>query len=257
MKVGLGLITYNRPKYLQRSLNSVRKHLSDVVDTVWVYNDGSNVDYIEVDTSGVNYYKAKQNKGVASGKNWLIKQLLKEGCDYIFLQEDDIIVKSPKAVTEYIRLSELSGIEHFMFAHHGPANKGMLYHRKNGVDLYTACVGAYTMYTRKAIEKAGYFDCKFYNAWEHIEHTFRIQKVGLTTPYPTYPDLTKSKDYLTEIPGSIKNSSIRPNKEWTLNIVKGLLHWEKKDKDFPYREKLNSLLKEVEEHNANKFTFTI
>lgn len=255
MKIGLGVTTYNRPDYLKQCLEGI-KNVKDEVDTIWVYNDASTKRYDVDFPDYVQYYKAKKNKGVATAKNWLLKQMIKEGCDYLFLIEDDIIIKSPKAITEYVRLSKLSGIEHFMFAHHGPANKGMLYLRKKGIDLYTACVGAYCMYTKNAIEKAGYFDENFYNAWEHIEHTFRIQKVGLTTPFPTYPDLTESKKYLKEIPRAIKNSSIRHNKDWTMNIVKGLLYWKEIDKQFPFREKLDSLLKEIEEFNG-KATNTI
>lgn len=250
MKVGVGITTYNRPKYLAQCLDSVQEHLLDVVDTIWVYNDGSKEDYGPV-VAGlhpkIKYAHPAKNKGVAHAKNWLLKQLLKEGCDYIFLLEDDIIIKSPKAVTGYIEKSKESGIEHFLFAHHGTANVGKLALSENGVDLYTACIGAWCMYTGQVIEQVGLMDEIFMNAWEHVEHTHRVQKSGLTTPYPYYPDLTNSRDYLEEIPGSIESSAIRPRKDWMANIINGLIYWRSKSKDFPLGHILDSLLEEEDE----------
>jgi len=251
MKIGLGITTYERPEYLKQCLEGVIKHLLPEVDVCYLYNDGSKNTAYELIyrklPSKINYCYAQKNRGVAHAKNWLLRHMMDDGCDYMFLLEDDIVPQSPKAITEYIRKSDESGIEHMMFAHHGIANVGKLYLREKGVDLYTACIGAYAFYTARVIREVGYFDGNFINAWEHIEHTFRVQKAGLTTPYPTYPDLTDSKKYLKEISNSIEGSSIRPRKDWTLNIVKGLLYWRDKDPDFPYVEKLNSLLAEVEE----------
>lgn len=252
MKIGLGITTYNRPGYLAQCIEGVKKHLLPEIDVCYVYNDGSdkgNKEYRQLYKSlpeGISYRHNPKNKGVACAKNWLLKRMLEDGCDYLFLLEDDIVPQSPKAITEYIRLSDESGIEHMMFAHHGPANIGKLYLREKGIDLYTACVGAYTFYTARIVREVGYMDESFVNAWEHIEHTFRIQKAGLTSPYPTYADLTNSRKYLQEIPDSIEGSSIRPKKDWALNLVAGLMHWKDKDADFPYNEKLESLLQEVQ-----------
>jgi GT2 family glycosyltransferase len=252
--IGLGVCTYNRPDYFARCINSVQAHLFDVADVIFVYNDGSDKKhssrYKEIYRILPEKIKVKHspaNKGVAHAKNYLLRRMMDAGCDYMFLLEDDIMIKSPKAITEYVQLSDESGIEHFLFSHHGTENDGKLYLSEKGVDLYTACIGAYCMYTKNVIEHVGYFDENFKNAFEHVEHTFRIARSGFTTPFPTYPDLTESRDYLEEIPNSIDNSSIRPRKDWLTNIVKALMYWSEKDRDFPYRDKLNSLLKEVQE----------
>lgn len=253
MKVGLGITTYNRPDYLKQCLEGVIKHLLGEVDICYIYNDGSDQgekEYRQIYKTlpaTIKYRHSPKNKGVGVAKNWLLKKMMAEGCDYMFLLEDDIVPKSPKAITEYIRLSEESGIEHFLFAHHGTENIGKLYLSEKGVELYTACIGAYCMYTRQVIEKVGYFDEQFKNAFEHVEHTFRISKAGFITPFPTYPDVANSKDYLEEIPNSIEHSSIRVRKDWLPNILSALIYWRDKDTDFPYAEKLASLLKEIEE----------
>lgn len=251
MKIGLGVCTYNRPEYFAQCITGVQRHLFDVADVIFVYNDGSDKQhakrYKEIRQTlpeKIEYKHNPTNLGVAHAKNYLLKRMVDAGCDYMFLLEDDIVPQSPKAITEYVRLSKLSGIEHFLFAHHGKENEGKLYLDTKGVQLYTACIGAYCMYTRKVIDQVGYFDENFKNAFEHVEHTFRVSRAGLTTPFPTYPDVKKSKDYLREIPQSIENSSIRVRKDWLSNVLSALVYWNSKSKFFPYKDKLDSLMKE-------------
>lgn len=253
MKIGLGITTYERPDYLKQCLEGVIKHLLPEVDVCYIYNDGSkNKAYKEIYQTlpeKVKYRHNPKNKGVAHAKNWLLKRMLADGCDYLFLVEDDIIAKDPKAITEYVRLSQESGIEHWGFAHHGKANKGKLMLRKRGIDLYRNPIGAWCMYTRKVIEEVGYFDEHFINAWEHVEHSWRIAKAGYTPRWGmSVADLTKSKRYLREIPGSIENSSIKPRTDWMANNINGLIYWKQKSpRDFPLQHILDGLLKEEDD----------
>lgn len=249
---GLGIVTYQRPEYFKKCIDAVLKNAIDVVDVCFVYNDGSKVGAKEYRSicktldKRIKYRYMPGNKGVAVAKNYLLHRMMEAGCDYMFILEDDILIKSPKAITEYIRLSKASGIEHFLFAHHGTENEGKLYHSQSGVELYTACIGAYCMYTRRVISKVGYFDENFKNAFEHVEHTFRIANAGYAAPWPVHADIEHSKNYLEEIPESLDNSSIRVRKDWLANVYMALQYWADKDKDFPYRDKLESLTKEIE-----------
>lgn len=251
MTVGLGIVTYQRPDYFKQCVNHILNYAIDTVDVCFAYNDGSKIgskEYREFHKTldkRIKYRYNPNNMGVAHAKNYLLNRMMEAGCDYMFIIEDDILIKDSKAITEYVRMSRESGIEHFLFAHHGTANVDKLYKSINGVDLYTACIGAYCMYTRRVIKTVGLFDENFINAMEHVEHSFRIAKVGLTTPYPLYPDLTGSKEYLEEIPGSIDQSSIRVRKDWMPNIVNALRYWRDKDEQFPFKEKLNSLEEEL------------
>lgn len=231
---------------MSQVLDGVKKHLEPVLDTIWVYNDGSDVEYPKI---AYNSHR-ERNKGVAHAKNWLIKKLLKEGCDYIFLAEDDIVPKSPKAITEYIKLSDKSGIEHMMFAHHGKANEGKVALRTKGIDLYRNPIGAWCLYTRKVIEEVGLFDENFKNAWEHVEHSWRIARAGFTPPWGAcVADLTKSQEYLEEIPGSVNNSSINARDDQMANKINGLIYWRQKwEREFPLEHILQGLLEE--ENNA-------
>lgn len=252
MKVGVGICTYNRPEFLKQSIEGVKKHLMDVADVILLYNDGSSKgkkEYAKIYENlpeKIVYKNATKNKGVAHAKNWLLKKMLDAGCDYLFILEDDIIIKSPKAVTEYVRLSNESGIEHFQFVHHGNANEGKLVLSDKGIDLYRNPVGAWCMYTRRVLETVGLFDERYMNAWEHVEHSWLIANAGYTTPWgASVCDLTKSRDYLKEIPNSIENSSIRPRGDFLANSINGLILWKQKyPRQFPLEHILSGLLKE-------------
>lgn len=239
------MTTFERPQYLKQVTDSIAKHLLKVVDYVVIYDDGSTKEYPEI---GFEFHRAKKNRGVAYAKNWILKRLLEKDCDYLFLAEDDIIVKSPKAITEYIRLSNISGIEHMMFAHHGEANKNKLTWQGKGIDLYRNPIGAWCFYTRKVIQEVGLFDENFINSWEHVYHSWQIAKAGYTPPWgASVADLSRSREYLEEIPDSINNSSINARDDHMANKINGLIYWQRKDKDFPLNHILESLLKEEDE----------
>jgi GT2 family glycosyltransferase len=245
--IGIGITTYKRPDYFKDCIESVEKHLLPHVDFVFVYNDGSDKAsytpiYDKIDKR-VHIEHKNKNRGVAHAKNWLLRRMVKEGCDYIFLLEDDLIIKSPKAVFEYIKVSKDTGIGHLMFAHHGPMNKDRLIHSDpNGIELYPHCVGAWTFYTREALENVGYMDENFINAYEHVEHSHRMSIAGYTEEWPYFADVRGSADWITEQPEAIENSSISKSKKWALNSIKALYYWRSKDpRNFPLQEAINVL----------------
>lgn len=233
-RVGIGIISYNRPDYLKQCLVAVDKHLKSCL--IYVYDDGSEKPLSrEFVPKGIHIYYGKPNKGVAKAKNWLFRKLLEKRCDYIFLLEDDIIIQSPKAVWGYIEAGKESGLHHLNFAHHGPANKGKPIEVRGKTAFYPNYVGAWSMYTAVSLKRAGLMDEHFLNAWEHVEHSFRMAKLHFTT-WPLAADAKDSKLWLKEIPGSIDNSSIRPRSDWNSNKEDGYRYWEANDKDFPLKD---------------------
>jgi GT2 family glycosyltransferase len=87
--------------------------------------------------------------------------------------------------------------------------------------FYTHCVGAFSYYRREVLEKAGLMDERFINAWEHIEHTYRIIKAGYHPPFWWFPDLANSLNFLDNIPNAIENSTIGNNPDWGKNVKEG------------------------------------
>jgi GT2 family glycosyltransferase len=230
----VGIVTCNRPDFFTKCYQSIKN--AENVSKIAVVNDG--IDDVKVDDDTI-YIKNKKNIGVGKSKNALLRKALEEKAEHIFIVEDDIVAKNSDVFNEYIRARNVTGIQHFCFAYHGPANK-------NGISGGKACprylidygsvkisinahsVGAFCYYSKDVLDKIGLIDEDFTNAFEHVEHSYRIAKAEYTTPYWNWPDLANSMDYLDEIECSEKSSSIRPRKDWMENIQKGAASFQRK-----------------------------
>ena len=212
-KTGLGIITYKREAFCRQACESIAPGM---FDEVVVVNDGSVYDDYPIDATII---ELPENKGVATAKNAALTHLLNAGCTYLFLMEDDIAVRDPSIAELYIQLCEKSGIQHFNFALHGPANKTphnqpLVKYRhkldeKHVIWFYHGCIGAFSMYTRRALETVGLFDTRYVNAVEHLEHTYRICQAGLAPPYGWFADAANSDTLLCELDPELTHSVIR------------------------------------------------
>lgn len=251
-KIGIGIVTYNRPDYFKVAMDSVIKHLSDVVDEIVVYDDGSTeIQSGLPECAKLNYHYEPKNKGVAVAKNWCMRKLMDLGCDFIFIMEDDMEILSRNAVVDYLAAYRMSGVDHMMFAHHGEGNQqpGMLVDVTGPIAWYATCVGSYCFYTRQLLEKVGLMDENFVNAWEHVEHT-RRSMLSHDVPYGYYPDVVGSKESIREQEDSINHSSIgqQDNPKRIKIIIKGLKYWKNKEgKAFPAQHTLDNYLKILKE----------
>ena len=201
MKVGLGVVSFGRPAFRNRTMRSIRQHCD--VDFVTLVHDVA---------------------PVAKAKNIALRALLEVGCDWLFISEDDLEIRDPQAITGYIEACQESGWGHLMFHAHGGHNltpKGV----DGKVTFWSNCVGAWCIYSRESIETAGFFDEHFYNAWEHVEHSQRLALAGFTAPWPLNADATDSEKWIREQPGSIESSSIRHDVEWQRNFETGQTYW--------------------------------
>jgi GT2 family glycosyltransferase len=235
----LGIVTCNRPYFFKQCYESVKKIKN--VDFLAVVNDGQ--DDIEVDKDFF-YMKNKKNLGVGKSKNILFKKALELNADHIFIMEDDIIVKNEEVLNEYIRAKNITGIQHFCFGYHGPANKNGISGGKPcpryivdygniKIAINTHSVGAFCYYSREVLEKVGLIDENFVNAFEHVEHSYRIANAKYTTPYWNWADIANSVEFLDEIECSENSSTIRPRKDWQENIQKAALYFKEKHGKLP------------------------
>lgn len=239
--VAVGIVTYNRPDYFEQVIQAAIKHFAPVAD-LFVHNDGSspNDEYRRIFADlppTVTVTDAAENRGVAHSKNALLRAM--KDYEYLFILEDDIVPLSSRAVTEYVKASRRTGIEHFSFAHHGPANASVPVGVDDWVEFYPNAIGAWCMYTRRAIETVGYLDENFHNAWDHVEHTHRLAMAGLTSPFWQFADVYGSRAWFREIPQALESSTIRSDPAWERHMREGLLYWSKKDPvHFPLRHML-------------------
>lgn len=232
-KIGCGIITCNRPELLKKLYDSITTlSLHNVIDEIVIINDGEKIndafEYVEV----INNSK---NLGVAKSKNKAFRHLLDQKCDHIFIIEDDMYIKDPKVFEKYIETSKVTGIQHFNYSQHGVGNKKwpenslswsvpnprvVIDYGSVKLPLYPHCVGAFSYYSKKCLENVGLIDERYYNACEHVDHTFEIIKAGMHPPYWFFADIENSWEYLGDKEWSIEQSSILSNPNARDNIQK-------------------------------------
>lgn len=247
-KIGVGIITCNRLDYFRRCYQSMP---FQKIDELIIVNDGDV--FTEKDKEFVNeklhvIAQHSRNKGVGISKNDALKFLLGQDCEHIFLFEDDMIVKDSNVFDIYIKASKVSGIRHFNYGPGSPFNRKqdpgqrieldtrhllkqdsppnprlvIDYGNNIRIALYEHTVAMFTYFHRTVLEAVGLHDDQFYNAWEHVDLTYRIIKAGFHPPFWWFADVVDSDKLICEAPGAIDNSSIANKKEeWYKNVYGG------------------------------------
>lgn len=234
--IGIGVITCNRNDFFKKCINSIHEQWYQYMVIV---NDGSCS--INTEKQNCKIINNKKNLGVCKSKNIALKYLIKDQeCEYVFLVEDDMLFTG-NVFEKYIQAHKHTNIHHFSFGYHGPANRQGRSHgpptaRKiidygNGIKiaLNMHSVGAVCFYTKEVIDKVGYFDEEFdKNNFEHVDHSYRISKAGLGTPYWWWADIADSFDYIKEQACSEENTSIRRGNDWQKKIVDSAMLFKRK-----------------------------
>jgi GT2 family glycosyltransferase len=238
-RIGLVIVTYQRFDRFKECFDSVLKNRRDIEEIV-IVDDCSVTDKELYDEyfknlifNDIIVMRNPVNSGVAVTKNKGLKYFYDKGYDYIFTLEDDINILSPEVFRLYINASKMTDYHYFNFALHGPLNKGKGQDRVLcgiPVTIYPHIVGAFSLHTRKLIDELGFYDEKFFNAWEHVDYCYQASLKGLTTPFWSFIDLKDSDKYLQEQKFAIDDSSIRPREDWMINIGKGAQYFYEKNK---------------------------
>ena len=236
-KIGVGIITYKREEFFKNCVKSLPK-----VDELVVVNDGTPYDP-NVYPENCTLIQHEENKCVGVSKNEALKHLIDAGCEHLFLIEDDMMIQNKSVFHKYIKAAKASGIYHLNFAYHGPANKDqnglpivrecIQYNKDVTIALVPNCVGSFSYYHKGIIKNLGYMDETFNNAWEHVEHTYRIHKAGLHPPFWWFADLADSHKYIKEQACSEDNTTISHTPEWIQNMRSGMEHFKKEHGYFP------------------------
>lgn len=241
-KIGVGIITCNRPEYLNNLLRTIP---ITKIDKLVVVNDGDVKNKIELAYPGT-WLQNETNLGVGISKNKAMGFLYGYGCDYIFIIEDDMLILDENVFDKYIAAYKASGIHHFNYGPGSPFNRKqdiafdlhnrhllnqhsepnpklvIDYGNNIKVSLFEHTVAMFSFFTREVLREVGYFDEEFYNAWEHVDHTYRIIKAGYHPPFWWFADIFESEKCLTEAPGAIDNSSIaNKSEQWAKNVYGG------------------------------------
>ena len=244
-KIGIGVVTYNRVDFFKQCINTI----PDGVGTLVVINDGTPYSSDAYPSKIKEVIQHTTNKCVGVSKNEALRYLKQDGCEHLFLVEDDMLIKRPDVFETYIKAASKSGIWHMNYGpgsplnrvqdpeilkldlagrdkwdKHSPINPRCIIDYGDGVQiaLYKHTVAMFSYFLKGVITNCGYFDERFQNAWEHVEHTYRIIKAGLHPPFWNFADIYDSTEYLQEIEGAIENSSItKDDAKWKRNIQSG------------------------------------
>jgi hypothetical protein len=236
-KIGVGLITCDRPEFFKISYDSLCHAIDGNNIDCFIVNDGD----CELDIIEKNYKKTEGRTGVAKAKNIALKHFINLNYTHIFLMEDDVKIKNSEVFDAYIQASKQTGIKHFNYALHGNHNLdqfGVPTIRKTvkypdstiSIDLYPNVLGAFSYYHIDTLKDAGLMDECFYNALEHVDHTYQIIKKGYHPPFRWFADITNSSQYLSDIVPDHQQSKIRNNENFQKVFKDGLDNFIKKNK---------------------------
>ena len=251
--IGVGVITCDRPVFLHECLRS----LPDCYDRLVVVNDGKRSIKNIVTRPRCTVIEHEENRGVGISKNDALKVLLENGCEHLFLIEDDVAIIDESVFHLYINTAEVSGIHHLSYALAVPYNRrqdpdlleeeGLVdldsepaprfvckYGSDVKVSIYHETSGVFTYFTRYALMQAGLHDERFYNACEHVDLTYRIIKAGLHPPFWYFADIHRSHQFIENQNGFGENRSIAADiGEWKTIAEKAEMQYRQKNGCLP------------------------
>ena len=226
-KLSIVIVSYNVRSYLEQCLQSVQKALEGIEGEVWVVDNQSQDDSVEVlrrDYPWVRLIANTENMGFARANNLAIRQ---SQSDYVLLLNPDTVVGE----------QTLRGVLQFMDAHPEAGGAGVMMHNEDGTvapesrrGLPTPWVaglkmlgftkryymshlpwdqpgridvirGAVCMLRRKALDQVGLLDEDFFMYGEDIDLSYRLLKGGWQNWYLPYPIIhfkgksTQKSDY--------------------------------------------------------------
>lgn len=275
-KIGVGIITHERPDYLNGLLQTLIP-CESYIDELFVINDGKPIDNFVMPYG--RFWQNEKNLGVAKSKNKALSLMLESQCEYLFLIEDDMLVKDPTVFQQYIEAYKASGIQHFNYGPGSPFNRKQTIqnydlHNRHLLDeksepnpklivdyktckiaLYEHTVAMFSFFTRKVVQEVGFVPEEYPNCWEHVDHTYQIIKAGYHPPFWWFADLANSHELIQEAPNAIQNSSIAKDKnDWTERVMRGREIYKTKHGHYPNQPPIFdqnqtiSILKKIKEH---------
>lgn len=166
--IGVGVVTYNRPKHLELWMKQYSLFKSDEMSLL-VADD------------------SKDRKGVAFRTNEILTHF--KECDHIFVFNDDCFPIKKGWEQVYIE----TGVKHLLYFRETIEIEKMK--SVDGVDHFSNCGGCLMYLTKELIEKVGFMNRGYgFYGYEHAGYSTRIYKAGLT-PHP-YMVPSKAGEYI-------------------------------------------------------------
>lgn len=229
------IVTYKGQRWYERCFGSLQK--SDMPIKVVVVDNASNdgsVDYIRTHYPEFHLIESKENLGFGRANNIGIRYALAQGCDYVFLLNQDAWVK-PDTFSELIRIHQLhpkygllspmhltadeshieNGVLHYVDDHQITDSKfleDLYFNRLSDVYATTYINAAAWLLPRKTIEKIGGFDPIYRHYEEDDDYLNRL--VYHKIPIGICPYITVVHDSVRPATGiSMQKHQLRHNQE--------------------------------------------
>lgn len=173
--VGVGVTTHNRPVELAATLKRIRAVLPQGAKLV-VVDDGS------TEPAKDATYRFERNVGIARAKNKCLELLVDEGCDQLFLFDDDCWPTSKGWEQPYIDSPEPHLMYIFKDLVRVKLNDSAEIHRDSKLKAYSHPRGCMLYFDGRVLDVIGGFDTR-YKRWgyEHVDISNRIFNAGLTS----------------------------------------------------------------------------
>ncbi|UVD40295.1 glycosyltransferase [Mycobacterium phage Capablanca] len=178
-RIGIGVTTHNRVGMLHQCVYNIECHTPDDRVLVVVDDASDPAPYHPFKAPGQTY-RFEQNVGVARAKNKCIELLMASEVDHVFLFDDDTWPVEKDWWRQYTE----SGYEHLSWnwlPRWDDYRDLWPLADDHGITSWNTSNGCLLYYTRKALETAGGMRVQF-GRWgfEHLEHSYRIHRFGLT-----------------------------------------------------------------------------
>jgi len=187
-KMGVGIVVCDRLGNFKTLVKSL-ENIPNKDETLFVVSDDSrhsseDIKKILQESSLDWEHIFSGRRQVGASKNLILSRFMREGTiEHLFLLEDDVIVKDKNVFNEYIKLAEDTGVEHFSFVPTQLMEKDqyiMVKFTKDdmeiSVKLDVNCNGEFNYFSRRVLDEVGLMDETYVNAYEHVDHTYRIFK---------------------------------------------------------------------------------
>lgn len=178
-RLGIGIITYNRAKVLEGTVDAVRRMTARSDVDLVIADDGSTDDTRDVLARMDAAMISGQNMGIAWNKNralFVLSRLL--DCETVILLEDDVRPQHFGWEAPWVAAAQRWG-------HANWAAPWMTQYFTEGAGTpdspyeSTAITAQCASFSRDSLIYGGYFDTRFRGfGHEHVEHTRRLVRVG-------------------------------------------------------------------------------
>jgi len=202
----IGIVTYNRCKYLQKCISSLLNSLNNKINYTLIIADGNSHDetnkYINnlILPNNISLILINNEKHfIYRQSNSILKYAEMLDFNIGFLINDDIIFKKKGWDTSYYDACDKTNFDHLVYF--DPKFKKQDHYNYNKyLQSYCKpqnCQGAFFTFTKRLINKIGFFDEENFKirGHSHIDFTLRCCRLNFNDKYYLF-DILNSDDYL-------------------------------------------------------------